>query len=329
MFTLKQLFKLKKVFWILLSFSFILFSSSMFAEKIILNPNPNSNTNSNLDSDLYLDLVTPPDMSNNIYNFSKNTTRKIFFNISSDYLPKNTLKTTKVIYNLKTYPDNTLKQIDLSLSKTEDVFLSNIKSSFSLNVHTFNFTDNVVKVKIEAILYDEYDNLLSEKYMYLNLVSNNADYDYSLSPERTEPIFKAYSFSKDIIFLKNKSESENIVIKQYTDSVQTYNLDCKPNNVGILSFLEYKGNLEFDLNVSINPDVNLSKGIYSISCVFYNESNTYPTKDILVKYFAEEEVIEEDSSLSEIDSNISINDENKSTPFLKEMFIKIKSFFKN
>ncbi|MCK9293212.1 MAG: hypothetical protein WCY27_03855 [archaeon] len=310
------MFKLRKIFSILLIISSLPLLSSFIS--------------SESSSSLSLSLKTTPDVYENNFYLSKNTSRQILFEVNSDYLPKDPLKTTKVTYNLKVFPENQSKDIDLSLSKKQDLFLSNISSVFSLNIRTKNFTENILKIKVEAILFDEYNNILSTDYRYLTLISNNSDYDFSLTPTRTEPIFRGYSFSKNILYLDNNLSTDSLVIKQHIDSNFAYALKCKSRNPNIITLTEYKGNLEFDLNVSIKEDSNLEKGDYLIDCFFYNENNRVEVKPIYVSFqnlnlsidlnpdFQEEE--QEDSNLS--------TQNNSQDNFLKNTFLKIKNYFK-
>lgn len=303
------MFKLRKIFSILLiTLGLFLLSSFISADS---------------SSPLSLNLKTTPDVYENNFYLSKNTNRQILFEINSDYLPKNLLKTTKVVYNLKVFPENQAKNIDLSLSKKEDLFLSNISSVFSLNIRTINFTENVIKIKVEATLFDEYDNVLSTDYKYLTLISNNSESDFSLTPTRTEPIFRGYSFSKNILYLGNNLSTDSLTIKEHIDSSLAYNLSCAPRNPNLIIFTEYRGDLEFDLNVSVRENSNLSKGTYPIDCFFYNENNRFEVKPIYVSF-----------QNNNLDSNFQEEvltppvEDNSQSNFLKNTVLKIKNYFK-
>lgn len=252
----------------------------------------------NVFSSINITTDTPFDVSENTFYLSKNTSKNIDFSINADLISNN-LHKKRVVYDLKVYHGN-LEQIDLHLSKEEEYFISSINSFLSLNVRTFEFVDQRVKVGIKVTLYDSFNNVLDVSFVYLDLVSNNSEYMFIDSPINKVPEYKGHSLSRDKLFILNKFDKDLITIKNHVDFGFAYDLRCYPNKNDIILDLRYQGDNLFNLEVSLNQDLNFFNSVYFINCYAFHQNDFHNIRPLTVNYLDYEYFLEDDFLEEEI-----------------------------
>jgi hypothetical protein len=249
----------------------------------------------NVFSQVNLTLKTPSDLKENTFYISKNITKSIDFQITSDYI-SSSLNKYRAEYDLKVY-SSSLKQINFSLSKKEEYFVSYVNSTLSLNIRSLDFTDEKIKLRIKVLIYDFYNNLIDYDYLFIDIISNNSEYEFSDSLKNEVPEYKGYSLSRDKMFILNRLDNDKITIQNHVKDI-FYGTECSSNTDDIVLDLRYQGNNFYSLEVSIKPDKNVSKDVFQINCFSYYKGDLHYIKPITVNYLDQKEVTD---SLEEIE----------------------------
>jgi len=237
---------------------------------------------------IVVDSLTVPDILPDRFYVSQNIVRLINFSIKSDYVSLVPYKNPIVKYNLTVYPESEVtKGTYFNLSTNQEEFLSEINSTVGIEVIAKNFTENIVKIKITANLYDEYNNLIATGFKSVTLITNNSLDDFPYTPQRDEPRFKGIVYSRDVSYLINKMDNDLIKIKSYSDFNYVYDIKCNVDNFGLITKTMYVGDNVFDLNISIDSSKNILKGTYQINCYAYNQDNKFDLKVIRLNYLDE------------------------------------------
>ncbi len=284
---------------------------------------------------IFSDISLTIDGSLNNFYISNNSSKNVPINLISDYSGSfgNNLRAE---YTLDSF--STLNNLEVSLSKKEEYFLSNVNSQISLNIRSYRFNDQKIKLKIKASLFDVYNNLLDSSYIYVDLISNNSEYDFSGSPKNKVPEYKGYSLSKKKLLILNQLDSDKITITNHIDNKISYGTKCSVDKEGLILNLRYIGNNQYSLRVSIDQNKFVDKDIFTINCVAYYRENNFTIKPINVIYLNQdlnlplETVIKEDEYLNQ-DLNLSLEtvikkDEIKNSAikdFFNKILIKLKS----
>jgi len=275
---------------------------------------------------LTLEFKTQLDISPDRFYVSQNTVRQVYFSVHSDYLSSEVYKPLKIKYRLTVYPEEEVANgTYFKLSKSEDTIISEVSSEIGIEVIAKNFTENLVKLKLSADLYDEYNNIIESSSKTLTLITNNSIDDFTYTKKRDEPSFKGVVYSRDISYLINKNDVDYIKISSYSDYNYVYDIKCNADNMGLITRTMYVGDNEFDLNISIDNTSNLQKGVYQINCYAYNRDNLFDLKKITLNYLDEAIVIREDvNNIS--DPNQSIEPQNNT---FKEKLLKFRENVRN
>ncbi len=237
---------------------------------------------------IVVDSLTVPDIAPDRFYVSQNIVRLINFSIHSDYVSAVPYKNPIVKYTLTIYPESEVtKGTYFRLSSNQEEFLSEINSTVGIEVIAKNFTENIVKIKITADLYDEYNNLIATGFKSVTLITNNSLDDFPYTPQRDEPRFKGIVYSRDVSYLINKVDNDLIKIKSYSDFNYVYDIKCNADNIGLITKTSYTGDNVFDLNILIDSSQNLLKGTYQINCYAYNQDNLFDLKVIRLNYLDE------------------------------------------
>jgi hypothetical protein len=275
---------------------------------------------------IVVDSLTVPDVLPDRFYVSQNIVRQINFSIKSDYVSLVPYKNPIVKYTLSVYPESEVtKGTYFKLSTNQEEFLSEINSTVGVEVIAKAFTENLVKVKVTAELYDEYNNLIATGYKSITLITNNSNNDYTYTPHRDEPSFKGISYSRDVSYLINKADNDLIKIKSYSDFNYVYDIKCNADNQGLITRTLYTGDNIFDLNISIDSSKNLSKGTYQIKCYAYNQDNQFDLKVIRLNYLDESIIQVIDTNT--MDSNISV--EPAPTSSFKDKLLRFRNAVKD
>jgi hypothetical protein len=234
-------------------------------------------------SSLSISLKTSPDYGDNVFYMYPNMFKQIYLNISSDYLPPNQYSNTLVKYFVDVYPDNPLNgSLSIELSKDYGLFTSTVDTDIALNLVSKNFKDNTVNLKIYAKLYDSYGNVLETANKYITITSKDSNNLFPLTEiDSAKKILKGYNYSRNIVYLLNNNDYDIISLTEYVDDPYIYDINCIAPKEIIINIL-YKGNKSFDINFSLNKDINVIPDIYFVSCVAFNKYYTYNLKDVLV-----------------------------------------------
>ncbi len=267
----------------------------------------------NIFSQANIFLETASDVKENKFYISKNINKTINFRLDTDYFAtyQNFMRAE---YDLTVYSNN-LNQIDLSLSKKEEYFISKVNSNFFLNIRGLNFIDQKIKLKIKVNIYDVFNNLIDSQHIYLDLVSNNSEYDFIDSPINKVPDYKGYSLSRDKMILLNKFDKDLITIKNHVDYNLLYDIKCFIDKEDLILDLRYINNNEFSLEVFPDSDINNFLSKYYINCYAFNKDDVHKIRTITVNYMEPEEKLEPEI----IEEEEIIEKEN----FLKILLIKL------
>ncbi len=268
----------------------------------------------NIFSSSSLSLTSISDGYENTFYISKNISKEIYFSLTSD-ISSTFQNSYRAEYELKVYSED-LKEIKLSLSKQEERFVSNINSSFSLNIRSLDFKDQTINLRVKVSIYDSLNNLVDTDYLFLKLVSNNSEYEFSDAPKNKVPEFSGYSLSRDKMFILNKHDSDTITIKNHISSI-AYGVNCYAKEEALLLDLKYKGNNEYSLEVFIDGNYEIKEGSYDIECYSFYKEDKQKIKPITLNYLDQNT-----SSLPE--EKVVVEKENKIKVFLNNLLEKIK-----
>ncbi|MDD3975991.1 MAG: hypothetical protein PHN22_02385 [Candidatus ainarchaeum sp.] len=282
-------------------------------------------------SDFNLNLNSTPDFKDNsldIFYIPKSGFFQIFFDISSDLIPKDYFSPNKVVYSYKVFDlknNNSYKnQIDLSISKNFEFLYSESISSFSLNLLSKGFNDQDLLIEVISEIYDSSNNLLEKDNSYIKLISNNSDIYYPDTIKKNEPLYRGHNISTDKIILY-KNTNNDFFIKLFVENNFSYDVSCKINNDiydnDFYITKDYNKEL-FKFNISLK-NKNLDSGKFLILCNAFNKNNFYKLKDIELIYINAN--IFTDNNFSDINYSI----ENEDISVSSKKYHLFKEFFNN
>lgn len=232
-----------------------------------------------------LSLDSTSDGYGNTFYISKNISKEIYLTLDSD-ISSSLQNNYRAEYSLKVYSQD-LKEIQLSLSKQEETFVSNVNSYLSLNIRSLDFNDQTVNLRVSVSIYDSLNNLVDTDYIFLKLVSNNSEYDFSGAPKNKVPEYSGYSLSRDKMFILHKYDIDTINIKNHISSI-VYGVKCSSKEQALLLDLRYQGGNEYLLEASIDSNLEIKEGFYNIDCFAFNKDDKQNIKTITLNYLDQE-----------------------------------------
>jgi len=290
-----------------------------------------SNEQNTKEANLVIDQLTSVDRSDNYFYLSKNSIKEINFNV---FFNSNTddLSEKKIIYSSEILSNNfNSNQVKFDLSKSEEYFFKNLNSNLQLTIITKDIIDSSFILKIEAKVYDNYNNLITTQRKYLYFISNNLDGDIADSQYG----FNGFNYSRSVALIKNKNDFDVIRIKTNSFQNTGYDISCKANNSLINTEIIYiqKTN-EFDLNISIKDGLDsfLVADKYLISCHAFNAYENIKLKDIILVYENKDILFSEINPTEKKQNTINITaliplSENKNKNLLTGLFIFVLILF--
>ena len=290
-----------------------------------------SNEQNTKEANLVIDQLTSVDRSDNYFYLSKNSIKEINFNV---FFNSNTddLSEKKIIYSSEILSNNfNSNQVKFDLSKSEEYFFKNLNSNLQLTIITKDIIDSSFILKIEAKVYDNYNNLITTQRKYLYFISNNLDGDIADSQYG----FNGFNYSRSVALIKNKNDFDVIRIKTNSFQNTGYDISCKANNSLISTEIIYiqKTN-EFDLNISIKDGLDsfLVADKYLISCHAFNAYENIKLKDIILVYENKDILFSEINPTEKKPNTINLTaliplSENKNKNLLTGLFIFVLILF--
>lgn len=281
---------------------------------------------------LEIEQLTPVDRSDNYFYLSKNSIKEINFNV---VFRSNTddLSEKKIIYSSEILSNNfNSNQVKFDISKSEEYFFKNLSSNLQLKVITKDIIDSSFILKIEAKVYDNYNNLITTQRKYLYFISNNLDVD---NIKDFQYGFNGFNYSRSVALITNKNDFDTIRIKTNSFQNTGYDISCKANNSLISTEIIYiqKTN-EFDLNISIKEGLDsfLLADKYLISCHAFNAYENIKLKDIILVYENKDILFSEINPTEKKQNTINITaliplSENKNKNLLTGLFIFVLILF--
>lgn len=288
-----------------------------------------SNEQNTKEANLVIDQLTPVDRSDNYFYLSKNSIKEINFNV---FFKSNTddLSEKKIIYSSEILSNNFNNNVRFDLSKSEEYFFKDLDSYLQLKVVTKESVESSYILKIEAKVYDNFNNLITTQRNYLYFV-----YD-DLVGDNIYNSFNGFNYSRSVALITNKNDFDVIRIKTNTTKNTGYDISCKANNSLISTDIIYiqKTN-EFDLNISIKDGLDsfLVADKYLISCYAFNAYENIKLKDIILVYenkepffFETNQSQEKNEKLIDLTTLIPLS-ENKNKNVLTGLFILVLILF--
>jgi hypothetical protein len=234
--------------------------------------------------------ITKSDQLENQFDLFKNDLKEINFKVSFD--SKNSFE-KKVIYSYDVLSNNFNKnKVSLDLSKKEEYFFKNLNSNLQLKVLTKEFSESSFLLKIEAKVYDNYNNLIDYTRIYLSFQANNKDL------ENTD-LFSGFNYSRSLALIENKNDFDIIKI---TTKNKGYDLYCKSDNPALETNINYpQKEGEFDLNISVDKNYSFLENRSIVSCYAFTATEKIKLKDIIVIYENREIEYLEEEKINKID----------------------------
>jgi hypothetical protein len=300
----------KKIYMFFILLILVLFFS--------LNIFANNNFYNNL---LDFRQITNSDTINNTFYLSKNSNLILDFEMEINYdkLSYKNNNDPRIEITYESFGTKN-KNLNLDLSNNLLYFQNSFLGNFSLHVSTnSDFQGNTIS-KVQIDLYDEYNNLLDTKRIYLNFVYNNSQIYDPITKNHSKPRFLGYNYSRDFAILQSNNDSDIINVNLKSD-YDNYNfvLNCKSDeNINLNIIIKDKSYKNFDLLISVDSNKTLSKEFYYIYCYAQDNYETNKLKDIIVKY----KPIEENT-----DFNFSENLNLESSDNKYNNFSKLSAFF--
>lgn len=255
--------------------------------------------------------LTISDQSENQFYVFKNDLKEINFNVSFE---SENISEKKVIYNYEVLSNNFNKnQVSLDLSKSEEYFFTNLNSNLQLRVITKDFVDSSFVLKIEAKVYDNYNNLIDNTRTYLSFKANNKDIE-------SRDYFNGFNYSRSVALITNKNDFDIIKI---TTKNKGYDIYCNSENPSLKTIINYiQKDKEFDLNISVDKNHSFLENRSIVSCYAFNATEKIKLKDIIVVYEnrAVEDLEKQTSSKTDLTALFSFT-KNKSTLTLVFIFV--------
>jgi hypothetical protein len=261
----------KKIIFSLVIFFLIVLSNITYAQLIE-------------DNTLNVQQLTKPDLlKTNSFYISKDCDKEINFNIYSNYkkLDLSSRKDPKLVVNLVEFNKTNSLKAQVSINKLS--FYNTINTNLKLNIKTRNFVNKTINLKIEFLIYDEYDNILDKDNIYLRFISNNSDMYYLDNKTHKVPILESYSLERDFLILRNENDFDNIKIEyNYPNTMSSLDLKCELDN-NLNYKITYPEKEVLDLNVFVKDNKILKKDIYLINCSLFDSFGTYKLKPIYLE----------------------------------------------
>jgi len=230
--------------------------------------------------------LSKADQLENQFDLFKNDLKEINFKVSFD--SKNTFE-KKVIYSYEVLSNNFNKnKVSLDLSKKEEYFFKNLNSNLQLKVLTKEFSESSFVLKIEAKVYDNYNNLIDYTRTYLSFQANNKDI-------KNTDYFNGFNYSRSLALIEHKNDFDVIKI---TTKNKGYDLYCKSDNPALETNINYpQKEGEFDLNISVDKSYSFLENRSVVSCYAFTATEKIKLKDIVVIYENREiEYLEEEKT---------------------------------
>lgn len=230
--------------------------------------------------------LSKADQLENQFDLFKNDLKEINFKVSFD--SKNTFE-KKVIYSYEVLSNNFNKnKVSLDLSKKEEYFFKNLNSNLQLKVLTKEFSESSFVLKIEAKVYDNYNNLIDYTRTYLSFQANNKDI-------KNTDYFNGFNYSRSLALIEHKNDFDVIKI---TTKNKGYDLYCKSDNPALETNINYpQKEGEFDLNISVDKNYSFLENKSVVSCYAFTATEKIKLKDIVVIYENREiEYLEEEKT---------------------------------
>lgn len=230
--------------------------------------------------------LSKADQLENQFDLFKNDLKEINFKVSFD--SKNTFE-KKVIYSYEVLSNNFNKnKVSLDLSKKEEYFFKNLNSNLQLKVLTKEFSESSFVLKIEAKVYDNYNNLIDYTRTYLSFQANNKDI-------KNTDYFNGFNYSRSLALIEHKNDFDVIKI---TTKNKGYDLYCKSDNPALETNINYpQKEGEFDLNISVDKNYSFLENKSVVSCYAFTATDKIKLKDIVVIYENREiEYLEEEKT---------------------------------
>lgn len=250
---------------------------------------------------------------------SKNTFEQISFDVLFSETPH------KAVYFLKILSTPS-KDLELSLSKQEDFFVSGNSSSFFLNIRSLDFTNETINLRLLVTAYDVLDNVVDDSSFYLKLISNNSEYDFPTTPNKSVPYSNGYSVSREKMLLINSSnDSDTIFFKNHTTSFLEYGLSCFFEDDSFLDLdIDYKGENIYAIKVSMKQDVFDFNPTNTLFCKSFNKNDVVYLRPITINILENKNNMQENFYLDQ-ENTLPTQQENKEatqTNFFKKFWNK-------
>lgn len=234
--------------------------------------------------------LSKADELENQFDLFKNNLKEINFKVSFD--SKNSFE-KKVIYSYEVLSNNFNKdKVSLDLSKKEEYFFKNLNSNLQLKVLTKEFSESSFVLKIEAKVYDNYNNLIDYTRTYLSFQANNKDL-------KNTDYFNGFNYSRSLALIEHKNDFDVIKI---TTKNKGYDLYCKSDNPALETNINYpQKEGEFDLNISVDKNYSFLENRSIVSCYAFTATDKIKLKDIVVIYENREIEFLEEEKTNKID----------------------------
>lgn len=228
-----------------------------------------------------LKMLTPADTGTNGYYVSNYSTREINFNMSYDFKTDD-LKEGKIAYSYKVLQDS--KDLDIQLSNTEVFFVNNFSSTEIIYLNTKQLTE-IKNLQVKAEVFDNYNNLLSTKILFLKIIPNNSNNYYEYTKTHAEPRYSGYSMSRSIAVINGSKDYDVISIYTKIEDDSSLAMSCSTNNEAIVVEQKYLSPDKTDLKLTIDPKAKaLESGDYFIFCKLYNAYVSQELPEIKLRY---------------------------------------------
>jgi hypothetical protein len=266
-----------------------------------------------------LKMLTPADIGTNGYYVSNYSTREINFGVSYDFKSEE-IKDGKIVYSYKFLKD--IKGLDIQLSNTEIFFTNNFSNTETIYLKTKQLTQTA-NLQIKAEVFDNYNNPLFTKVLYLKIIPNNSNNYYEYTKTHSEPRYTGYSMSRSVAVINGLKDYDVISVYTKMEDNSTLALSCLTSNEAIVVEQKYQGPGKTDIKLSIDPKAkDLKSGDYFVSCKLNNSYVSQELPEIKLRYTGD--VLKE---IKDQNQSISITEKPKSaTGFLSFSKAKSSSF---
>lgn len=228
-----------------------------------------------------LKMLTPADTGTNGYYVSNYSTREINYRMSYDFKTDG-INEGKIVYSYKVLQDS--KDLDIQLSNTEVFFVNNFSNTETIYLNTKQLTE-IKNLQVKAEAFDNYNNLLSTKVLYLKIIPNNSNNYYEYTKTHAEPRYSGYSMSRSVAVINGPNDYDVISIYTKLEDNSTLSLSCFTNNEAIVVEQKYQGPGKTDIKLTIDPKAkDLKSDDYFIFCKLYNAYVSQELPEIKLRY---------------------------------------------